>query len=160
MQIADALVAHSEGVLTAGMVDIDLSLFFMLGLFIVFAVLMHYLVFKPLIASQEARHKGMGGAREDASAYELRAAEAKNAYESRMHKARQDAVVIREDLKRDATSRAQAQAAQVQSEVEQQMTRTKGELAAFAEKARVEMKTQADALATELSAKLLGEKAR
>jgi F0F1-type ATP synthase membrane subunit b/b' len=160
MQIADALIARSEGVLTAGMVDIDLSLFFMLGLFVVFAVLMHYLVFKPLIAAQEARHRGMGGAMVDASNHELRAAELKNAYESRLHKARQDAVVIRDTLKRDATATAQSKLGTVQDESNKGFETAKAELAQFAEKARVEMKSHADALSTELSARLLGEKAR
>ncbi len=160
MQIADALIAKSEGVLTAGMVDIDLSLFFMLGLFIVFAVLMHYLVFKPLIAAQEARHKGMGGAIVDASNHELRAAELKNAYEARMQKARQDAVAIRDVLKKDATTQAQARLSAVQDESNKGFESARHELAQVAEKARVDMKSHADTLATELSAKLLGEKAR
>ena len=49
-----------QEVLSAGMVDFDLSLLFMLGLFLVFAVLLHFIVLKPLIAAQEARYKGMG----------------------------------------------------------------------------------------------------
>ena len=103
---ADQVLA-GEKVLSAGMVDIDMSIFFMLGLFIVFAVLMHYLVLKPLIASQEARYRGMGGAREDASSYELRAAQMRLDYERRIHKARQDAVQIRDAIKKEATVTAQ-----------------------------------------------------
>jgi len=139
-------------VLAAGMVDIDLSLLFMLGLFLVFAV-------KPLIAAQDARHKGMGGAREDASAFELKAAEMRLAYEQRLGKARQDAVVIRESIKREATSQAHDTTHAVQVETDSRVAAAKGELAKFADKARVEMKGHGDSLANELAQKLLGGKA-
>lgn len=146
-------------VLSAGMVDIDLSLLFMLGLFLVFAVLLHFIVLKPLIAAQEARHKGMGGAREDASAFELKAAEMRLAYEQRLGKARQDAVVIRESIKRDATTQAHETTATVQVETDNRVAAAKVELAKFADKARIEMKSHSDLLANELAQKLLGGKA-
>ncbi len=146
-------------VLSAGMVDIDLSLLFMLGLFLVFAVLLHFIVLKPLIAAQEARHKGMGGAREDASAFELKAAEMRLAYEQRLGKARQDAVVIRESIKREATGQAHETTSTVQAETDSRVAAAKVELAKFADKARIEMKTHGDQLAGELAHKLLGGKA-
>lgn len=152
-------IASEPQVHAAGMVDVDLSLVFMLGLFLVFAVLLHFIVMKPIIAAQEARHKGMGGAREDASAFELRAAETRLAYEGRVAKARQDAVVIREAIKKDATAAAQDETAAVQRETDARIAAAKGELAKFADKARAEMKTQSEQLATELAGKLLGGKA-
>jgi F0F1-type ATP synthase membrane subunit b/b' len=155
---ADQVLAGDQ-VLSAGMVDIDMSIFFMLGLFIVFAVLMHYLVLKPLIASQEARYKGMGGAREDASSYELRAAEMRLDYERRIHKARQDAVQIRDAIKKDATATAQERTAATQQATDAQIEAAKGELAKFGDRARLDMKAHAEALATELSTKMIGGKA-
>lgn len=148
-----------EQVLAAGMVDIDMSIVFMLGLFLAFAVLMHYLVFKPLIASQEARYKGMGGAREDASAYELRAAELKLDYEKRMTKARQDAVQIRDAIKREASAASQERIAAMQAAVNGQVEGAKSELGRFAEVAKTEMHAHAEALATDLSTKMIGGKA-
>lgn len=158
--IAHIDITHAgEQVLAAGMVDIDMSIVFMLGLFLVFAVLMHFLVFKPLIASQEARYKGMGGAREDASTYELRAAELKLDYEKRMTKARQDAVQIREAIKREATAASQERIAAMQTAVNGQVDGAKGELGRFAEVAKTEMHAHAEALATDLSTKMIGGKA-
>lgn len=155
----ESVATETGRVLSAGMVDFDLSLVFMLGLFVVFAVLLHFIVLKPLIAAQEARHKGMGGAREDASAFELKAAETQNAYEARLSKARQDAVVIREAIKKDAGEQAHATIAAAQSETDARLAAAKSELAKFADKARVEMKTHSEQLATELAGKLLGGKA-
>lgn len=148
-----------EQVLSAGMVDIDFSIVFMLGLFLVFAVLMHYLVLKPLIASQEARYRGMGGAREDASTYELRAAELRLDYEKRMTKARQDAVQIRDTIKKDAAAASQERVAGMQAAVDAQIEGAKGELGRFAEVAKTEMHSHAEALATDLSTKIIGGKA-
>lgn len=155
----DNVVSETGRVLSAGMVDFDLSLVFMLGLFLVFAVLLHFIVLKPLIAAQEARHQGMGGAREDASAFELKAAETQLAYEARLAKARQDAVVIRESIKKDASEQAHTTIAAVQSETDARLSAAKNELARFGEKARIEMKTHSEQLATELAGKLLGGKA-
>lgn len=157
-RLADKVFAGAQ-VQSAGMVDIDFSMFYMLGLFLVFAVLMHYLLFKPLIASQEARFKGMGGAREDASSYELRAAEAQLAYERRLTKARQDAVKIRDEIKKQATETAQEHISAMQGASDQQVEAAKGQLSLFAQQARAEMKVHADALATELSARIIGGKA-
>lgn len=158
-QLSTSSCAAVPQVRAAGMVDVDLSLVFMLGLFLVFAVLLHFIVMKPIIAAQEARHKGMGGAREDASAFELRAAETRIAYEARLAKARQDAVVIRDAIKKDATAAALDETTAIQRETDARIAAAKGELAKFADKARVEMKAQSEALATELAAKLLGGKA-
>ncbi len=148
-----------QEVLSAGMVDFDLSLLFMLGLFLVFAVLLHFIVLKPLIAAQEARYKGMGGAREDASAFELRAAEKRLSYEQRLGKARQDAVVIRDAIKNEATTAAQGQTAAAQRDSEARVGAAKLELAKFADRARVEMKSHSESLSNELAQKLLGGKA-
>ncbi|MBL8787711.1 MAG: ATP synthase F0 subunit B [Deltaproteobacteria bacterium] len=153
---ADNALDEGARVLSAGMVDVDLSLVFMLGLFLVFAVLLHFIVLKPLIAAQEARQKGMGGAREDASALELKAAEAKLDYERRLGKARQDAVVIREALKQEASATAAATTAAVQADTDKKVLLAKGELVKFGDKARSEMKSHADQLSNDLATKLLG----
>ena len=149
------MVKDAEQVLSAGMVDFDLSLLFMLGLFLVFAVLLHQIVFKPLMAAHEARHQGMGGAREDASHFELKAAETRLAYEARLAKARQEAVVIRDAIKTEATELAAQQTGAVQADTDQKVALAKVELNKFAEKARAEMKTHSEQLAGELAQKLL-----
>jgi F0F1-type ATP synthase membrane subunit b/b' len=152
------MVSDAREVLSAGMVDFDLSLLFMLGLFLVFAVLLHQIVLKPVIAAQEARHAGMGGAREDASHFELKAAESRLAYEQRLGKARQEAVVIRDALKKEASAQAFQITSQVQQETDAQIEVAKAELAKLAEKARVEMHAQSEQLASDLAQRLLGGK--
>ncbi len=158
-EILNAVDDGTQRVLAAGMVDFDLSLVFMLGLFIVFAVLLHFIVLKPLIAAQEARHRGMGGAREDASSFELKAAEMRLDYDRHLAKARQDLVVVRDGMKKQASDEAHARVAATQAETDARIAAAKGELAKFAERARAEMKANADQIATDLAHKLLGGKA-
>lgn len=146
-------------ILSAGMVDIDLSALVMLVLFLVFAVLLHMLVLKPLIAAQESRHASMGGAREGASESELRAAELRLEYEARLTKARQDAVLVREQLKNEATAEAHGIVSAVETETKQRLADGQATLRETGKKARVDMKAHAEQLSTELAAKLLGGKA-
>jgi F-type H+-transporting ATPase subunit b len=145
--------------LEAGMVDIDLSFLVMLGLFLVFAVLLHGLVLKPLIAAQEKRFASMGGAREGASEAELRAAERRIEYESALTKARQDAVLVRDQIKQDAERQSAATLEAVNSTAQRQIGEGQTQLAAVAATARAEMKAQVEALSSELASRLLGEKA-
>lgn len=154
-----AAVEAKQSVLAAGMVDIDMSLVFMLGLFLTFAVLLHFLVMKPLLASHEKRHAGMGGAREDASAAELKVAELKLDYEKRLGKARQEAVVVRDAIRKDANAEAASVTALAQATHAAKVDAQKRELEAAATKVRGELGTHANAMADTLASKLLGGKA-
>ncbi|MCC6625595.1 MAG: ATP synthase F0 subunit B [Deltaproteobacteria bacterium] len=145
--------------LSAGMVDVDLSLLIMLVLFLVFAFLLHALVLKPLIAAQEKRFASMGGAREGASEAELKAAERRLEYESRLTKARQDAVVVRDQIKTDAERQAASTLEQIGAETTRAVQAGQAALAETAAKARSDMKGHVDQLSTELAARLLGGKA-
>ncbi|MFO0746496.1 MAG: ATP synthase F0 subunit B [Myxococcota bacterium] len=141
------------------MVDVDMSLFVMLGLFLVFTFLLHMLVLKPLIAAQEKRHASMGGAREGASEAELKAAELRLEYEGRLTRARQDAVLVRDQIKHDAEQQGASTVAAVESETHAQLVAGQEALAQTAAKARADMKLAAEQLSTELAARLLGGKA-
>jgi F0F1-type ATP synthase membrane subunit b/b' len=142
----------------AGMVDIDKSLFFMLGLFLLFAILLYVLVMKPLIAAQEQRHAGTGGAREGASQIELTIAERKRDYEQRLGAAKKDAVRIREDIKEQASAASAARMAEARGELEGRHQAELGAIAAAGDKARAEIGANADRLADAVVAKLLGGK--
>ena len=146
-------------ILNAGMVDVDLSLLIMLGLFLTFAFLLHTLVLKPLIAAQTKRFESMGGAREGASESELKAAERRLEYESRLTKARQDAVLVRDQIKGDAEQQAAATIEALTVETHKQVADNMALLADTAAKARAQMKAQVESLSADLSARMLGGKA-
>ena len=150
--------ALDHGVALAGMVDIDKSLFVMLGLFLVFAILLHILVMKPLIAAQEARHAGTGGAREGASQMDLAVAERKRDYEQRLSAAKKDAVRVREDLKDAATTTAASRVAEARGIADSRHAASLASLADAATTARGQLAGQADSLSEAIVTKMIGSK--
>lgn len=146
-------------ILSAGMVDVDLSAVVMLVLFLTFAVLLHFIVLKPLIKAQEQRHESMGGAREGASESSLKAAELRLEYESRLTKARQDAVLVRDQIKNEAVAQANAKVSAVETEAKQRLADGQSALRQTATSARAEMKGHAESLSNDVAARLLGGKA-
>jgi F-type H+-transporting ATPase subunit b len=150
--------ALDHGVAFAGMVDIDKSLFIMLGLFLVFAILLHVLVMKPLIAAQEARHAGTGGAREGANQLDLAVAERKRDYEQRLSAAKKDAVRVREELKDAATATAASRIAGARAEADSRHATSLAALTEATVAARRELAGQADGLSDAVVSKMIGSK--
>jgi len=150
--------AFEQSLVYAGMVDIDNSLFFMLGLFLLFAVLLYILVMKPLIAAQQERHAGTGGAREGAGQIELAIAQQRKSYEQRLGTAKKDAVSIRESLKEAANKSSAANIAESRATADAHHAEQMTEIAAAAKTARAELASQSDTLASAVVAKLLGDK--
>jgi F0F1-type ATP synthase membrane subunit b/b' len=150
--------AIDHGLVLAGMVDVDKSLFFMLGLFLLFAVLLYVLVMKPLIAAQEQRHANTGGARDGASQLELTIAERRRDYEQRLGAAKKDAVRIREDIKDQATRAGAARLTEARTNAEREHAEALGVIASAGAAARREMPAHADRLADLVVTKLVGGK--
>lgn len=146
---------QSEAFQAAGVVDIDRSIVFVVAVFLLFAILMHYLLFKPLIVAQEARHKGLDASSADLDDLKLRTATLRKNYDDRLQAARQDAVSIREDLKKAAETKGEAEVSAAKAEQEERLEAASHELKAFEKSARDELKVHAEALAIELSKKLL-----
>lgn len=144
-----------ETILGARLVDLDLSLLFMLGLFLVFAFLLTKLITRPMMQSQEQRFVSMEGARAAASNAELVAAETQLAYEKQLTSARQTAVEVREQLREEALKASRETHEAVKHEVAAQVTASQTELEAAASKVRGEMKPHVEELAATLSAKII-----
>ena len=148
-------VLTDEAIVRAGLIDIDWSFVFMLGLFLVFALLLTRIITRPLVANQSARYRQMDGARADAAAADLSAAETRLEYEAKITDARQTAVEVRDQLRDAAASSAREMLDQVRSETEARTQSGATELSAAAARARLELKAQTDALVTQLAQKLI-----
>lgn len=153
LEHARALV--EETMLGARLVDLDLSLFFMLGLFLVFAFVLTKLITRPLMQSHEQRFVSMEGARKSATHAELVAAETQLAYERQLTAARQTAVEVREQLREEGLASARTVHDGVKAEVGAQITASERELGKAAAAARAEMKPHVEELATLLSHKIV-----
>jgi len=147
--------ALGETMLGARLVDLDWSLLFMLGLFLVFAFLLTKLITRPVMASQEQRYASMEGARKAAAAAEIVAAETQLTYERQLSTARHGAVEVRDRLRDAGLSASRTTLESVRAEVATLVAAADVELAAAAGKARADMKGHAEELATALSLKLV-----
>ncbi|PKN56946.1 MAG: hypothetical protein CVU56_13455 [Deltaproteobacteria bacterium HGW-Deltaproteobacteria-14] len=147
--------ALGETLLGARLVDLDWSIAFMLGLFLVFAFLLTKLITRPMMQSQEQRYASMEGARDAAAQAEIVAAETQLAYEKQHTVARQSAVEVRDQIREAAVATARTTVEKVRAEVTAEVASSNDELAAAAAKARAEMKPHVEQLATALSVKLV-----
>lgn len=148
-------VLTDDTIVRAGLIDIDWSFVFMLGLFIAFVVLLTRIITRPLVDNQSARYRQMDGARADAAAADLSAAETRIEYESRLTLARQTAVEVRDELRDAAAVSSRELVEQVRIDTEARTQAGLTELSAAAARARLELKAQTDALATQLAQKLI-----
>ena len=154
-----AAVEAKQSVLAAGMVDVDLSLVFMLALFLTFAVLLHFLVMKPLLKAHEARHAQITGGVEGVGKIELQIAELRIQHDKGLAEARQAAVAVRDARRKEAQAEAQVITAEAQSTHAAKLLAQKRDLDAAAAAVRAELGGHANTMADALTTKLLGGKA-
>lgn len=148
------------GLQRAGLVDLDGTVFFQLGLFVVAFLLLNYLVVQPMIRAQGLRFERMRGARQQAENMDLQAAEALAKYEAMLAEARREAVAVREGVKAEAEDerRKALEAAKAQAEAKQAEARRNRQ--AQLDQAQAEIEPAADGLADAIVAQILGEAGR
>ena len=107
----------SQGLVFGGLIDIDLSYFIILVLFLILAVILNFILFKPILAVRDKREARTAGARKDAAEKQRQAEEAARSYETKIRQARsqgseQRTVVRDEALRqhRDVVSTARQKA--------------------------------------------------
>jgi len=144
-----------EHILQAGLVDLDGSYVVQLAIFLVFAMILNFLVVKPLGKLQELRYARMEGARIEAQKMDLRAAEANASYRSRIDNARTEAVSLRESAKEQATKEAHALIDGVRDESSKNLEAGRVVLGQSAEKGRADLEQEVEKLATFIADRLL-----
>lgn len=143
--------------LLAGLVDIDGSFVVQLAVFIVFAVLLNFILVRPLLRAQELRFGRMAGARQDAERLDLEAARTLSSYEKRLAQARQAAVSIREELRAVADEEASRSVAAMQEESARILEAGRAELRDQADRMRLDLSGAMDELADRSVARILDE---
>jgi F0F1-type ATP synthase membrane subunit b/b' len=142
----------------AGIVDVDASFVFQLGLFLLFFLLMNFLVIRPMLRAHQLRFSRMEGARQDAEAMDLRAARAHAEYEEKITSTRQDAVSEREAIRDKANENRRIAVDEVRTEIAAAMAKAKDARTKSVDSALAEVDAQADALADAIVARLIGGK--
>jgi len=152
------LPSLQEHILQAGQVDLDGSYLVQLAIFMVFAVILNFLVVKPLGRLQEMRYARMAGARIEAEKMDLRAAEARNSYQGSITEARTAAVNLRESARDAATASVRTSVDAVKEESAKSLEAGRAVLSESADKSREQLEQEVEALATLIADELLSTK--
>lgn len=153
MQLSAFLGALLSG---GSIIDLDGTLFVQLGLFFVAFFLLYGLVFKPMVATLEAREEAIDGSKEQAKRLEVEVNEKQAAFEAELRKVRSASGEERDRLRAEGQEIERKLLERVRSETAQLMQDAKARLDTEAARARQELTAQRPQLACEIATKLLG----
>ena len=137
------------------MIDLDATLVVQMGLFFVALLVLHVLIFKPLLKVFEAREEAIDGAKDAARQFEADAAGAGSEFDEKMRAIRVKAGEERDRLRAEGAKLEAGILASVQTETQKQLTDADAQLESEAQKLRGELKAQIPVLASAIAGKLL-----
>ena len=112
----------------AALVDLDLSMLFMLGLFLLLFAILNKTFAQPMLKVFDQRHALTDGAREAAATAVKRAEERMTTYEARLADTRRDAVAQQKELRQEGVAREHEMLDGVRKETEAEVSRGMAEL--------------------------------
>ena len=139
-----------------GLIDLDLSVLFQLGVFLVFLVLINFVLFRPLMQTLDARRERTTGAREQAARDDAEAREKIAAYEGHLAEAGGEGAELRKALREEGQADARKRVEKARAEQERRLRDGARRAREAYELARGSVPVQARPLAESISAKLLG----
>jgi F-type H+-transporting ATPase subunit b len=150
------LESIDQSLLQAGLVDLDGTFLFQLGLFLLFFVLLNAIVIKPMSKVYDTRYERMEGARKEAEAMDLKAGEALDAYDGKLAVARRAAVGGRDEIKAAADAERREVVSEARAVASQQADAAAAKRQAAAATALAQADKEAEVLAEAIAARLLG----
>lgn len=140
-------------------VDIDNTIFLQALLFLLLLAVLNFVLFKPWLEIKERRAKRIGGALEDAAELRERATATELEYAARLAKARDQAMTIRSDRRREAEEQEAEIVNGARRDASASLDSRKQTLAREVEQARSELGDRVDSLARDITAQVLGRSA-
>jgi len=154
--IYTALLAASESL---PVVDIDNTIFLQAILFLFLFVVLQSLLFKPWLEVKHKRARTIGGALEQAEVLRVEADEAQADYEARLAKARDAAMTLRSDRRREAETEEAEIVGAARSRANADLDARKAALVEDSEKARAALGGRVAPLANDIVTRVLGRPA-
>ncbi len=139
----------------AALIDLDGTFLVEIGIFLVFAVMLNYLVVRPIVRTQQERRARIQGARIEAESMDLRAAQAYEDYQHQITEARKEALSEQRELRHHAEDRASRAIAKIRDEARRSLDASREVLEEDAQKTRVAMAPQVDVFARLIVQRLL-----
>jgi F-type H+-transporting ATPase subunit b len=140
-------------------VDIDNTVFLQGLLFLFLLVVLNFVLFQPWLEIKDRRAKRIGGALEDAAELRERATATEADYAARLAKARDEAMTIRSERRREADEKEAAIVGDARREAAASLDARKQALTREVERARGELGGRVDSLARDITSQVLGRPA-
>jgi F-type H+-transporting ATPase subunit b len=140
-------------------VDIDNTVFLQGLLFLFLLVVLNFVLFQPWLEIKDRRAKRIGGALEDAAELRERATATEADYAARLAKARDEAMTIRSERRREADEKEAAIVGDARREAAASLDARKQALTREVEQARGELGDRVDSLARDITSQVLGRPA-
>lgn len=145
--------ALAEGGVT---VDLDLSLFVQLGLFLVLLFVLKPTLFDPMMRLFEEREKRIEGTRREASKEDERSAKALAKYEAALAKAREAGAAERDAIRAEGTRKEAELMAKVRAATSSTLEQERAAIADEAKTARQQLQGEAAVLGRVIASRVLG----
>ena len=136
--------------------DLDVTIFIQAGIFLLVLFGLNPILLKPIQRIIEARHAGTGGKTEDTARLTAEANAKRKEYEERIAAVRKDAGATREALRNEGRKDERELVEQARSRAEETISKGRDDIEAQAATVRGTLKSDVDALAQQLAAKVLG----
>ena len=154
--LLDQAAVLERPVARAALVDIDATLFVLLGMFLLLYVFLRFALFRPVLRVFDEREKRIEGAKAEAKEMQDRAQRALAEYESFLRDARNQGAAEKEALRQQGQQLARDVIDQVRKETAVVLAQGKAELHAELAKAQASIDTEAATLAQQAAERLLG----
>ena len=134
----------------------DLSVFVVIALVLALAAILNRLVFRPVLDVVARREQAVSSARVLAERAAAEARQASVEFDRRTQEARAGLARGMDDIRRAAAEERTALVGETRQEAERALAEARAALAADVERARTRLTTDAESLATEAAARILG----
>ena len=146
----------SPAVAKAALVDLDMSMLFMLGLFLLLFIILNYTFMQPMLKVFDQRHALTDGAREAAATAVKRAEEKMTTYETRLQDTRRDAVAKHKELRLEGLAREREMLDGVRKETDTEVARGMADLETTRKQAEVTLEGVSRDLGERIVKRILG----
>lgn len=158
--LTSTAIEHFSGAEGGIDVDVDLSVFVQVGLFVAMMLILKPLLFDPLLKLFEEREKRIEGARAESHALDRASADAQTRYEDEMQRARGQANSERDKLRAEGVRSENEILAEARAHVAKTLDEGRGALQNELTQARAALTRSASELGSDMAARVLGREIR
>lgn len=140
------------------MIAVNFTLLVQLANFLILLVILNYLLFKPVLRVLDERERLVSESAEMKDKLGKLTEESLAQYESRLLGAKQEAMGMRAASRADAMAGFRQKVQEARTQGEQELEKARGEIAAEAERSKEVLMAEAQVLAGDIAATLVGRK--